>query len=63
MSQFLIDLALPKTDAAVFVQWAIMVPLWIAVFFGIRKLSKDARLFVYGVAMLNLAWFAFRTVH
>lgn len=63
MPQFLIDLALPKTDSAVFIQWAVMAPFWLAVFVGIRKMSKDARMFVYGVAMLNLAWFAFRTVH
>ncbi len=63
MPQFLVDLALPKTDAAVLVQWVVMVPFWLVVFFGVRKMSKDARLFFYGVAMLNLAWFAFRTVH
>lgn len=63
MPQFLIDLALPKTDAAVFVQWAVMVPFWLGMFVATRKASKDARTFVYGVAMLNLAWFAFRTVH
>ena len=63
MPQFLVDLALPKTDSMVFVQWAVMIPFWGLVFFGIRKLSKDTRLFFYGVAMLNLAWFACRTVH
>lgn len=61
--EFLTDLALPKTDRAVFIQWAVMVPFWILVFVAVRKLSKDARMFFYGVAMLNLAWFAFRTVH
>lgn len=63
MPEFLVDLALPKTDRAVAIQWAVMVPLWLAVFYFTRKQSKDARLFIYGVAMLNLAWFAFRTVH
>lgn len=63
MSDFFVDLALPKTDRAVAIQWAVMVPVWLAVFFFTRKRSKDARLFIYGVAMLNLAWFAFRTVH
>ena len=63
MPQFLIDLALPKTDTMVFIQWAVMVPVWLSVFYATRKLSKDSRLFIYGLAMLNLAWFAFRTVH
>ena len=63
MAQFLVDLALPKTDTMVFIQWGVMVPLWILAFYASRKMSKDARLFIYGIAMLNLAWFAFRTVH
>ena len=63
MPDFLVDLALPKTDRAVAIQWAVMVPLWLVVFYATRNRSKDVRLFIYGVAMLNLAWFALRTVH
>ena len=63
MREFLTGLALPKTDAMVFVQWAVMVPMWLIVFVVTRKRSKDARLFIYGLAMLNLAWFALRAVH
>ncbi len=61
--ELLRDLALPKSDRAVFIQWAIVASFWIAVFIAIRHRSRDARMFVYGVAMLNLAWFALRTVH
>lgn len=63
MSDFLLDLALPTTDRVVFIQWIVMSIFWVAMFVGSRKWSKDIRLFVYGIAMLNLAWFAFRTVH
>jgi hypothetical protein len=63
MKEFFVDLALPKTDRAVFVQWAIMLPFWIVTLVATRQKSKDVRLFVFGIAMLNLAWFALRTVH
>ncbi len=63
MSDFVLDVLLPKTDRVVFIQWAIMVPFWLAMFVVMRKQNRDLRTFVFGLAMLNLAWFAVRTVH
>lgn len=63
MPDFLVDLLLPDTDREVLIQWAVMTPFWLVVIFAIRRRSKDVRTFVYGLAMLNLAWFAARTVH
>ena len=61
--EFLLDLLLPKTDRAVGIQWMIMVPLWLLAIALTRNMQKETRLFVYGLAMLNLAWFAARTIH
>ena len=63
MGELLLDLLLPKTDRTVAIQWAIMTPFWLLMFWLTRRQSKDIRTFVYGLAMLNLAWFAARTVH
>ena len=63
VKDFFLDLALPRTDRAVFIQWAIMIPLWIGGIVASRKQSSDIRLFIVGVIMLNLAWFGFRMVH
>lgn len=63
MGEILLDLLLPKTDRTVFIQWAIAGALWPFALFVTRKASKDVRTFVYGVAILNLAWFAARTIH
>lgn len=63
VGELLLDILLPKTDRGVFVQWGIAAVVWPVVLFLTRKASKDTRTFVYGVAMLNLAWFAARTIH
>lgn len=63
VGDFLLDLALPRTDRVVFIQWIVMAIFWAAVFIGTRNRNKDIRQFLIGIAMLNLAWFAFRTVH
>lgn len=63
MPEFLLDLLLPKTDRVVAIQWLVMTPFWLVTNFAVRKQSTDVRLFVAGLAMLNLAWFAARTVH
>lgn len=63
MRELLLDLVLPKTDQGVFIQWGIAAFFWLAVFVGTRKINKDVRTFIYGLAMLNIAWFAFRTLH
>lgn len=63
MGELLLDLALPKTDRGVFIQWIIMGAFWPVVLLATRKASKDVRTFTFGLAMLNLAWFAARTIH
>jgi len=63
VKQFLLDIVLPRTDRAVFIQWALAVPFWIGVAIAIRRQSKDVKTFAVGLAVLNLAWFAVRTVH
>jgi hypothetical protein len=63
MPELLLDLLLPETDRGVALQWAIMLPFWLIVFIATRRQSQDIRVFIYGLAMLNLAWFAARTIH
>ncbi len=62
MSDFLVDLALPRTDAGAFVQAAIAVPIFGIAVWRVRH-SRDIRTFVVGVATLTFAWFALRTLH
>ncbi len=62
MSDFLVDLALPRTDAGVFVQAAIAVPVFGIAVWRVRH-NRDIRTFVVGVATLTFAWFALRTLH
>lgn len=60
---FVIDLLLPKTDRMVFIQWGVCAAFWLPIIFFTRKLDRDYRHFIWGLAMVNLAWFAARTVH
>ena len=63
MPDVVVDLLLPTTDRAVLIQWMVMVPFWLFVLVAVRRQDKDVRTFVLGLAMVNLAWFAARTVH
>ena len=63
VGEFLLDLLLPKTDRVVFIQWGIAAAFWPVALFMTRKAAKDTRTFVIGLAVLNIAWFAARTVH
>ncbi|MGI9606120.1 MAG: hypothetical protein ACR2P0_08280 [Acidimicrobiales bacterium] len=63
MPEPLLDFLLPETDRGVAIQWLVAVPFWIVVVILTRRQSKDIRTFIYGLAMLNLAWFAARTIH
>lgn len=63
MGDFLLDLALPRTDRAVAIQWVVMGAFWTLVIVATWRKERDIRHFVWGLAMLNLAWFAARVVH
>lgn len=62
MSDLLLELALPRTDAGVFVQVAVAVPVFAIALWWVRH-NRDLRTFVVGVATLTFAWFALRTLH
>lgn len=62
MSDLLVDLALPRTDAGAFVQAAIAVPIFGIALWRVRH-NRDIRTFVVGLATLTFAWFALRTLH
>ena len=63
MSEAVRDILLPRTDAGVLFQWIVMIPIWLFAVFRTRKWDRDYRHFVYGLIMMNLAWFAIRAVH
>ena len=63
MRELLLDLLLPKTDRTVAIQWIVAAVVWFTAIWLVRKQDRDIRHFVLGLAVANLAWFAFRTVH
>ncbi|MGI9601632.1 MAG: hypothetical protein ACR2QE_07100 [Acidimicrobiales bacterium] len=63
MLDFILELALPRTDAGVAVQWAVMVPVWVIALVVTRRADPDIRRFVLGLVLFNLAWFVVRTLH
>lgn len=63
MGDLLLDLLLPKTDRTVAIQWIVATIVWVSALWFVRKQDRDIRHFVLGLAVANLAWFAFRTVH
>lgn len=63
MGELLLDLLLPETDGGAVTQWVVMGVVWLVVFAATRHLRREYRLFLLGLAMLNAAWFAVRTVH
>lgn len=63
VKDFLLDLALPRTDRVVLMQWVVMIPVWIGALFVSRKQPKDIRVFILGLIIMNLAWFGFRMIH
>ena len=63
MRDLLLDLLLPTTDRAAVIQWIVMGVVWTVVIAATWRWRREYRLFVYGLAMTNLAWFAARTVH
>lgn len=63
MRDLLLDLLLPKTDRTVAIQWIVAFCFWLPVIWLTRHQERDIKHFVWGLAVANLAWFAFRTVH
>ncbi len=63
VGEFLIDILLPKTDRVVLIQTVVMAAFWLVAIPMTWNLERNTRQFVWGLAMLNLGWFAVRTVH
>lgn len=63
MRQEILDILLPTSDRVVAIQTIVMAVFWLVVLIAIRRRSKDIRTFAYGLAMINLAWFAARMIH
>lgn len=62
MKDFLLDLALPRTDAGVFVQVALALAAFGAALWRVRR-NRDLLTFVVGLATLTFALIAVRTLH
>jgi len=62
-SEFLLDIALPKTDRVVAIQWAVMGPIWLFLIGLSWQFERDIRHFLWGICTINFAWFMFRMVH
>jgi hypothetical protein len=63
MGEFLLDVFLPKTDRTVLIQTVVMTCFWAIVVPLTWRQERDIRHFVWGLFMLNVGWFAARTVH
>lgn len=63
MADFLLDLLLPRTDRVVVIQTIVMACFWAVVIALTWGQERDIRHFVWGICMLNVGWFAARTVH
>jgi len=65
MWNFILELALPRTDAGVYGQTIVMAIVWVVVISVavMMRARSEYRTFAIGLAVLNFAWFAARTVH
>ena len=63
MGDFLLDLFLPKTDRIVLAQTLVMAAFWAVVIPLTWRQERDIRHFIWGLFMLNVGWFAARTIH
>ena len=59
---FLLDLALPSTDAGAITQAVIALVILAAAYWFVRK-QPEARSFVIGLAVLSFSLMALRAVH
>jgi len=65
MRNFILELALPRTDAGVYAQTIVMAAVWAVVITTVvlTRSRTEYRTFAIGLAVINFAWFAARTVH
>lgn len=63
--EIIVELALPRTDAGVYAQTIAMTIVWAVVISAVVLLRarSEYRTFAIGLAVINFAWFAARTVH
>lgn len=62
MSDLLVELALPRTDAGVLAQVGVASAIFGLAVWRVRH-NRDLRTFVAGLATLTFSWFALRTLH
>jgi hypothetical protein len=60
---WLVDLALPRSDRAAVTQAVVMAIIWSVVIVWSLRWRREYRTFVVGLAVLTFAWFGARTVH
>ncbi len=63
MKSFIIDMLLPTSDSVVKIQILIASLFWAVVLFRTRNKQKEAKLFLWGLAVITFAWFALRAMH
>ena len=63
MSDLLLEIALPRTDAGVAVQWIVAAAVWLVLVIAVWRQPRDIQLFAWGLIVMNLALFSLRTVH
>lgn len=63
MGELLRDFLLPETDRGAVTQWIVMGVLWAVVLLWSLRWRQEYRLFALGLATINAAWFAARTIH
>jgi len=65
MRNFILELALPRTNAGVYGQTIVMAVVWVLVISVVVlvRARSEYRTFAIGLAVVNFAWFAARTVH
>jgi len=61
--ELLLDFLLPETDRGVLIQWIVIGPVWIVALVVSRSWRREHRVFVFGLVLVNFAWFAVRTAH
>ena len=58
-----LDVVLPRTDRIVAIQWGIMGPIWLFMVGLSWQYERDIRHFIWGLCLINFAWFMARMIH